>query len=168
MNRLKELLRLLTVIPLLIVLAGINFYEDPSNIFHDASKEIANAILEGKEAYFGSGNGNERKVKQYLIEGMPKDIECVTIGPSLSLGIRRSNVGTDSYYNLSASSLNFNDIMAEFALNHRRNAYTRGSVRRIGPVHVQRNDGSAASSAAVAGSKGKTGYGHKDCCQQQT
>ena len=116
MNRLKELLRLLTVIPLLIVLVGINFYEDPSNIFHDASKEIASAILDGKEAYFGSGNGNERKVKQYLIEGMPKDIECVTIGPSLSLGIRRSNVGTDSYYNLSASSLNFNDIMAEFAM----------------------------------------------------
>lgn len=109
-------LRLLLFIPLLVVLCGTNYYEDPANIFHDYSKDIANAVLNGEEAYFGSGNGDERSVKMHMIKGMPKQVDCITLGPSLSMGIRKQNVGTESYYNLSASGLNFNEFMADIAL----------------------------------------------------
>ena len=109
-------LKLITMVPLVCLLVITNIYEDPANIFHNDSVSIANAILSGNEAYFGSGNGDERAVKMELIEEMPKNIECLTLGPSLSMGIRETNVGTDSYYNLSASGLNFYDFLAEFGM----------------------------------------------------
>lgn len=109
-------LKLITMVPLVCLLVITNIYEDPANIFHNDSVSIANAILSGNEVYFGSGNGDERAVKMELIEEMPKNIECLTLGPSLSMGIRETNVGTDSYYNLSASGLNFYDFLAEFGM----------------------------------------------------
>ena len=115
MNKLK-MWRLLAFVPAIALLAGINYYEDPANIFHDSNKEMAAELLGGKAVYFGSGNGDERKVKQYVIEGMPKHVECLTIGPCLSMTVNKENVGTEDYYNLSVSGLNYTDCMAEFAL----------------------------------------------------
>lgn len=112
----KKWYRLFFFAPLLAILIITNIYEDPANIFHDDSAAMADAILEGHDVYFGSGNGDERAVKQRIIEGMPKHIGCLTMGPSLSMGIRKANVGTESYYNLSASGLNFYDYLAEFGL----------------------------------------------------
>lgn len=112
---LKTWLSCLMVLPTIAILTCTNYYEDPANIIHDSSKSIAEAIMSGKETYFSSGNGDERKVKYYMIKEMPKQVDCLTIGPSLSMGIRRSNVGTDNYYNLSASALNYYDYMMEFA-----------------------------------------------------
>ena len=48
------------IIPLLVLLCGINYYEDPANLFHDYNENVAKALLDGREAYFGSGNGDER------------------------------------------------------------------------------------------------------------
>lgn len=112
----KRWFHLFAIVPLIGILLVTNIYEDPANIFHNDSVSIANAILDGNATYFESGNGDERAVKLALIEGMPKHVECITIGPSLSMGIRNFNVGTDSYYNLSASSLNFYEYLAEFGL----------------------------------------------------
>lgn len=109
-------LRLISIVPLVCLLVVTNVYEDPANIFHNDSVSIASAILSGNEVYFGSGNGDERAVKMQIIKKMPKSIECLTLGPSLSMGIRKSNVGTDSYYNLSASGCNFYDFLAEFGM----------------------------------------------------
>ena len=115
-QQVKTKLRLLAIIPLAVLLIGINIYEDPANIFHDSSKSIAKALKNGHEAYFGSGNGDERNVKMYTIKMMPKKVDCITIGPSLTYGIRKDDVGTESYYNISSSGLNFKDIMGLFAL----------------------------------------------------
>lgn len=97
-------------------LCGMNYYEDPANIFHNNSKKVAESILNGQEAYFGSGNGDERDVKYNTIKGLPKHLDCITLGPSLAMGIRKKDVGTDSYHNLSASGLNFNDFMGQIAM----------------------------------------------------
>ena len=113
---LKKWLRLTVMLPLIIFLVFTNIYQDPANLYHDFSVEIAEALLEGKEAFFYSKNGDERGVKQHLIEHMPEYVDCITVGPSLTMEIRSDMVGTDNYYNLSASGLNFNDYMAEFAL----------------------------------------------------
>ena len=115
-NKVKNWLRFLTIIPMFALLVLTNIYEDPANIFHDSSRSIAKALKNGHKAYFGSGNGDERKVKMYTIKMMPKEVDCITVGPSLSYGIRKNNVGTDNYYNLSSSGLNFKDIMGLFAL----------------------------------------------------
>lgn len=116
MNDNKKWFRFLAIVPLIVLFVFTNVYEDPANIFHDDSAEIVEALLDGNEAYFGSGNGNARNVKLKLIEEMPKHIECLTLGPSLTLGIRKENVGTDSYYNLSVTGMLFQEYLIYFGL----------------------------------------------------
>ena len=115
-NILKWVRLIIIILPMIVILCGINYYEDPANVFHNNSEKVAESLLDGKEAYFSSGNGDEREVKYSLIEGLPKHLDCITIGPSVSLCIGREDVGTDSYYNLSASNFNFNDYMGHIAL----------------------------------------------------
>lgn len=75
----------------------------------------------GHGAYFGSGNFDERSVRQNMIKAMPGNVECIAVGPSLSMGIRSSDVGTENFYNLSASSLNFYDYLNVFGLMEANN-----------------------------------------------
>jgi hypothetical protein len=109
-------LRFLLVIPLLFVLVFTNVYIDPANIYHDYSKEIAESVLSGKPTHFGSSNVNEREVKHHIIKGMPDKVGCVAVGPSLVMGVRSENVGTDDFYNLGVSGADFYDILAQFGL----------------------------------------------------
>lgn len=107
---------LLIVMPLLAFLISANWYCDPANLYHDVSKPIAESLMNGKPAYITSGNVDERLLKRYMIEQMPKDADCVMIGSSTVLGIRREHVGTDSFYNLGVSSADYYDIMAAAAM----------------------------------------------------
>lgn len=116
MNSIANRLKILVVLPMVLVLTGVNVYVDPANRFHDPAPEIANAILEGKQPYFTSANGDERKMRQVMIENMRDTVECITIGPSLTMEIDSTMAGTDDYYNLSVSAMNYNDYLAMFAL----------------------------------------------------
>lgn len=107
---------LIVIIPLLGFLIFVNCFFDPANIFHDVSRPIADSLMSGKATFITSGNMNERLVKQYMIEDMPDRVDCITIGPSTILGIRKEHTGAESYYNLGVSGADFYDIMAQFAL----------------------------------------------------
>ncbi len=107
---------LLVVISILAFLSCTNWYCDPANLYHDVSKPIAESLMNGKPAYITSGNVDERLLKCYMIEQMPKDADCVLIGSSTVLGIRKEHVGTDSFYNLGVSGADYYDIMATAAM----------------------------------------------------
>ncbi len=109
-------LRIFFFLPLVLLLVVTNVYIDPANIFHNCSKNVADSILNGHGAYFGSGNFDERGVKLNMIKSMPDKVGCIAVGPSLAMGIRYSDVGTENFYNLSASGLNFNDYLNIFGL----------------------------------------------------
>ena len=47
---------------------------------------------------------------------MPKNIDVITLGPSLVMGIRSKDVGTDNYYNLGESGADIYDILAQLGL----------------------------------------------------
>ncbi|MBE5874884.1 MAG: hypothetical protein E7287_10860 [Lachnospiraceae bacterium] len=116
-DKFRTWLRLLiVVIPLLGFLIFVNCFFDPANIFHNVSRPIADSLLSGKATFITSGNMNERLVKQYFIEDMPEQTECITVGPSTIFGIRSEHVGTKSYYNLGVSGADFYDVVAQFAL----------------------------------------------------
>lgn len=108
--------RLLAVVPLIGILVGTNVYQDPANIIHDESKEMAQALVDGYGASTGTGNVNEREVKKNLIQYMPDEVDCVVIGPSLAMCITRDDVGTDSFYNLAVSASDLYDILAQFGM----------------------------------------------------
>ncbi len=108
--------RLIFLIPLLVFFVFTNIYEDPANIFHNESKEIAETIIKGNAAYSATGNGNEREVKKYLIMNMPDEVDCVAVGPSLIMCVGQEIVGSESFYNLGVSGGDMYDILAQFAL----------------------------------------------------
>lgn len=112
---LKKWSRLIVILPLVLFLVITNIYQDPANIYHDTTRQIAERIIEGEEIFFRSGNGNMRSVRQYMIGYMPKHVDCITLGSSFTLCVRDLNVGTSNYYNLSVSEMNMNDFMAELA-----------------------------------------------------
>ncbi len=110
-------LKLLIIIASLTgFLVFVNCHIDPANLFHNVSIDIADSVLEGNPTYITSGNMNERLIKQHMIENMPEEVECITVGPSLVFGIRKEHVGTENYYNLAVSGADFYDILAQFGM----------------------------------------------------
>lgn len=116
MEKTKKWLRLLAFLPIMCIIAFLNIWADPVLIFHNFGKSAAEALLAGNEVYFISVNAQGRSCKKTLIESMPKHVDCITVGPSLSWTISTSSVGTNSYYNLSEGQYNYFDYMAVFGL----------------------------------------------------
>ena len=121
-------LKLFSVIPLICFLVITNIYEDPANIFHNESREIAESLVDGYAAYSATGNGNEKEVKHNLIMLMPNETDCIAVGPSLVMCVNKDIVGTDSFINLGVSGANMNDILAQFGL---MNIYGKKTKRVI-------------------------------------
>lgn len=117
-------IKLLVFLPIPLVMMGTSYLVDPSGIFHEeCNQEVAKSIVAGNNTLIANGNVNEREVKHRLIENMPAHVDCIAIGPSLVMGVRRSDVGTDSFYNLGESGADFYDILAQFGLlelNHKQ------------------------------------------------
>ena len=108
--------RLLTFLPLLLVLSFTNIYQDPANIFHDESDKQAEAILNGYAVYNTIGNRNERAVKKNIILGMAKQIDCIALGSSLIMCVNQDLVGTTSFYNLGVSGGDYYDVIGQLGL----------------------------------------------------
>ena len=117
MNKVFQWIRLFIIILIpCICLIAVNYIGDSANCFHmHANNQVAESILKGNTTYIlGSPNG--RYIKKTVIENMPKEIDTIVIGPSLSLCINKDNAGTNSFYNLSVEAANYHDILASFAL----------------------------------------------------
>lgn len=117
---------ILIFIPIPFIIAFTNLVADAGNIFHDeTSREVAQQIAKGKAVY-SVGNFDERNVKFNLIQFLPENVDCLVFGPSLSMGIRSHDVGTDNFFNLGESGADFYDIMAQFgALEFFKKNYKR-------------------------------------------
>lgn len=115
-------IKLIVFFPLLLLLMTANFLGDAGGVFKTDNAEMAKAMLAGHKVCFKAVNGNEREVKKNFIEEFPSETDCLIFGPSTSNGIRRENVGGGTSYNLSVSSADLYDIMAQLALleiNHK-------------------------------------------------
>ncbi|SEQ16490.1 hypothetical protein SAMN02910369_01300 [Lachnospiraceae bacterium NE2001] len=109
-------LKLFVVLPLIGLLVITNIYEDPATIFHDESKGMAEAVVDGQKVYSVTGNLNEREFKRNLIMLMPDETDTIAVGPSLMMCINKNIVGTEDYINLGVSASNIYDILAQFGL----------------------------------------------------
>ena len=110
----KRWLSLIIFLPALLALFAANYYIDPANYFHDISKDVATAIVEGKKAGISSGNLDERAVKYRLIQNLPDHVETIAVGPSLVMCVGEELAGTESFYNLGVSGADFYDILNQF------------------------------------------------------
>ncbi|MBE6084550.1 MAG: hypothetical protein E7203_03630 [Selenomonas ruminantium] len=116
-------IKLLVFLPIPLFMLLINYLVDPSGIFHDDYQAVAKSVLDGNNVLILRGNINEREVKHQLIENLPEHVECIAVGPSLVMGVRKDDVGTENFYNLGESGADFYDILAQFGLlelNHKK------------------------------------------------
>ncbi len=113
----KKWIGLITFLLLfLLLLTGTNYIVDPGNQFHYFYDDLTEAILEGESVQILSNNSDEREICKLLIEKMPKDPDCVALGPSLALTIQQDMTGEDSFYNLAMSAADYYDFMATAGL----------------------------------------------------
>lgn len=100
----------------LLLLTGTNYIADPGNQFHYFYDDLTEAILNGDSVQILSNNSDEREICKLLIEQMPKDVDCVALGPSLALTIQQDMTGEASFYNLAMSAADYYDFMATAGL----------------------------------------------------
>ncbi|MBE6105453.1 hypothetical protein [Anaerovibrio lipolyticus] len=109
-------IKLLVFLPIPILMMTVNYLVDPAGLFRIDYEAVAQSIVNGNKTMITKNNINERKVKENIIKKMPKHVECIAVGPSLVMGIRQGDAGTDSFYNLGESGADFYDIFAQFGL----------------------------------------------------
>ena len=100
----------------LLLLTGTNYIVDPGNQFHYFYDDLTEAILNGDSVQILSNNSDEREICKLLIEQMPKDVDCVALGPSLALTIQQDMTGEENFYNLAMSAADYYDFMATAGL----------------------------------------------------
>ncbi len=115
-SRKKWIGMILFVLPLLLLLTGINYLADPANVFHNFSEEMAQAMIEGNAVQVYSNNMDDREVQQYVIQMMPDRLDAIVWGSSTALTIDTEMVGEEEFYNLAVSSASYYDFMASLAL----------------------------------------------------
>ncbi|MCD7709349.1 MAG: hypothetical protein LUI02_05695 [Clostridiales bacterium] len=103
-------------LPLLAILIGVNFYVDSGTLFHGEYEEMAQAIMDGKCVGIQTSDCNERLLKAYMVTEMPKDPDCVVIGPSLTRSISAEVAGEEELYNLSVGGANYYDVLSTLGL----------------------------------------------------
>lgn len=85
---------------------------DPNFLFSNSDEKIAQSIVDGNNVFVFKKVEPYRNLKKCIIERMPKDTECVVVGPSTSLVFDAKSVGTSSFYNLSITHGSFQDTLA--------------------------------------------------------
>lgn len=115
-NKKKWIGMALFALPIILLLIGVNYIVDPANLFHNFADELTDALIAGQEVQVLSNNSDEREISRQLIEKMPQKVDCLVLGPSLSLTIGKEMTGAESFYNLSMSSADYYDLLAMVCL----------------------------------------------------
>ncbi len=112
----KKWFKLLYFMPIILFLILMNLINDPGGIFSEKHKLYVDKILSGKMTFLGIEIVNARKMKQILIQKMPKNNDVLILGPSLVWGIRKGDTNSEKTFNLGVDQANINDLLAQLAL----------------------------------------------------
>lgn len=105
---------LLVFLPIVILLPVINYIVDPGEVFRSSCRSMAKYWLQGNDVAFTNDNGDIRQFKKYVITGIDTEhIDCIVVGPSLSMGIQAKTVGEDNVLNISVNNATFYDMIGE-------------------------------------------------------
>lgn len=133
-NKFTKLFVLTTVI-ILSLIAGFNYWVDPSGIFHNKKIDLAVKYLTEGQAVSGLVDYNERLLKKELILYTKTKPETIVLGSSRAMGIRPDfDKNNNTFANFSVSCANFNDDIALFsAYVDRFNGYPNKVVLAVEP-----------------------------------
>lgn len=136
---LKKICRFL---PLLIGVLVISSVSDPAEIAQEGryERQAARTLLEGKDLR-GAHDCNERLLQSYLIAGLNRKYDVVTIGSSRSLQLAAPFFPGRSFFNNSVSGATLEDHLAVLELYRRRGMLPNTLVIGLDPWILNRNNG---------------------------
>ncbi len=137
-----SLVYFLTLSSLITVVAGINFFVDPGNIFGNNHYEetIAMLLVEGKNVA-NTNNYDQRLVQKIYINNITKPPEVVVLGASNSLEICSQNFPGRSLFNNSVSGASIEDYLAIYELYRERGFIPKIVIIGAVPWLFNKNNG---------------------------
>ena len=104
--------KLLVLLPSVLLYFLFIVLIDPNFLFSSEDEKISQSIVDGNSVFVFKKVETYRNLKKCIIERMPKNTECVVVGPSTSLVFDSQSVGSSSFYNLSITHGSFQDTLA--------------------------------------------------------
>ena len=105
---------ILLIVPILVLMAGTNYYIDPAHQFSEEYYRKAANLLKHDNIVL-AGNCDERKLLNYFVKQKSK-VELIILGSSRSLIIDQEHVNSNSILNLCSSGSDFEDLIATYYL----------------------------------------------------
>lgn len=107
----------LLCIPILMVVAGFNYFVDPMNMFSAGKidRQIGDYLLSGYNVTIDPSYDN-RMVQRYIIEHHPSLPKVAVLGSSRAMQVSHSMCGDSAIYNYGVNSASFEDFLAIYDL----------------------------------------------------
>ncbi len=104
----RLLFKLTWFVPLLLLVAGVNYAVDPANLFHPAvmERQVAGWLSNGQNVE-GLSDYDERKLQLYWLEGLKAPRPTAVLGSSRAMGLSGEDL-----YNHSVSGATLPDYLA--------------------------------------------------------
>lgn len=138
----KLLLKIARFLPLLILVAAINYYVDPSQLFGNGRLErwMAETMLRG-ENVANALNYNDRLLQKFYLENLLIGKDVFVLGSSRSLMIRAEDFPGQSFYNSGMAGASVEDFIAITQLLEERNFIPSIMIIEVSPWVFNRNNG---------------------------
>ncbi len=113
----KFVVKLLFLLPILVLFMGINYVEDPANIFHKGPYEmgIIKYLMEGKNVT-NVTNYDERLLQKYYIENMKQCPSTIILGSSRVMQLGSGFFKNEHLMNNGVSGASIEDLLAIYNL----------------------------------------------------
>jgi hypothetical protein len=113
---LKFYRKILNLLPILFLVVGINYYEDPAQLYRQKYEQgIADLLLSGKNVA-GVKNFNQRILQKYLIQQLTSSKDIVVLGSSRSMLIPSEWFPGHTFFNNSVTGGSIQDYVAMYEL----------------------------------------------------
>lgn len=124
----------LLCIPILMVVAGFNYFVDPMNMFSAGKidRQIGDYLLSGRNVVTDPSS-DDRMVQRYIIEHHPSLPKIAVLGSSRAMQVSQSMCGDSAIYNYGVNSASFEDFLAIYDLIETRGVHLRQVMIEISP-----------------------------------
>lgn len=138
----KLIFKALRFLPIVIAVAAINYYVDPSQLFGNGRLErwMATTMLRG-ENVANILNYDDRLLQKYYLEDMPTSKDVFVLGSSRSLLVRSADFPAQSFYNSSLASASVEDYVAVTQLLEERDFIPSTMIVEVTPWIFNKNNG---------------------------
>lgn len=136
----KFLLKLLWFLPILLFVIGVNFYQDPANLFKNGAYELemASHTLKGIHVTQVT-NFKERNYMQLMAEKRSDTPTTLVIGSSKTLMLETDMQSDSLFYNASVSGGCMEDLLTTYNLFDQRKTKVKRLIIGVEPWYLNEN-----------------------------